>query len=160
MMDDNLTVVGKWLNSLNLGKYSQSFLDNGYDDLEICKQLGDPDLDAIGVDSTGDRQKLLAAAKQLNEKGNAVEYHTLEEDSECPPEPPQPSNENVTTDFSRSDSGSGHPEVTQDQPGPESVVVRFTKIQLNLLLKEKLLEDYIDLSNPPYTLQVGIWLSI
>ena len=155
-MDNQLNSLEKWLNSLELGKYHQSFLDNGYDDLEICKQLGEPDLDAIGVDSTSDRQKLLEAVKQLNDYRSKIEYHTLEEESDDLPEPPPLENEN---ERARSET----PGPGADQAVPEvaniakdQIIVKFTKNQLMLLLKEKLLEDYIDLSNPPYTLQVGI----
>ena len=160
MMDESLTVVEKWLNSLDLAKYGKSFLDNGYDDLEICKQLGEPDLDAIGVDSSADREQLLKAVEKLNKQGNVIEYHTLEEDNEGPPEPPVTISENVHVgpfgpDALQFDLGTGRSGTPQGQPISQPVV-RFTKIQLNLLLKEKLLEDYIDLSNPPYTLQVSI----
>lgn len=156
IMDNNQTGLEKWLNSLELGKYHQSFLDNGYDDLEICKQLGDPDLDAIGVDSSSDRQKLLEAVKQLNDQGSKIEYHTLEEDSDDLPEPPPLENENVAqgSETPGPDCGSGRVDTPKEQTAPE-MVIRFTKNQLNLLLKEKLLEDYVDLANPPYTLQVG-----
>ena len=155
-MDNNLNSLGKWLHSLELGKYHQSFLDNGYDDLEICKQLGDPDLDAIGVDSTSDRQKLLEAVKQLNDQGIKIEYHTLEEEPDDLPEPPPLDNENERAGSETPGPGPDH--VTQDATdiAKDQIVVRFTKHQLMLLLKEKLLEDYIDLSNPPYTLQVGV----
>ncbi|KAK2531412.1 hypothetical protein Q9233_005664 [Columba guinea] len=42
-------IVYEWLKTLQLLQYAESFVDNGYDDLEVCKQIGDPDLDAIGV---------------------------------------------------------------------------------------------------------------
>ncbi|EFB18670.1 hypothetical protein PANDA_017458 [Ailuropoda melanoleuca] len=42
-------IVYEWLKALQLPQYAESFVDNGYDDLEVCKQIGDPDLDAIGV---------------------------------------------------------------------------------------------------------------
>ena len=156
MMDNTLNTVEKWLNSLDLGKYHQSFLDNGYDDLEICKQLGDPDLDAIGVESTGDRQKLLEAVKQLCQQGTKIEYHTLEEESDTCPLEASLGDDNVEarSDTPGPDQNAARTATPQEHQSSEPVV-RFTKIQLNLLLKEKLLEDYIDLSNPPYTLQVG-----
>jgi len=58
-------VVETWLETLGLDCYSQSFIDNGYDDLDVCRQIGDADLDAIGVTSLGDRAGLLAAVGQL-----------------------------------------------------------------------------------------------
>lgn len=32
-------IVSEWLRSLHLAQYAESFVDNGYDDLEICKQV-------------------------------------------------------------------------------------------------------------------------
>ena len=39
------TVLEFWLSSLDMRGYHQSFLDNGYDDLEICKKVRDDDDD-------------------------------------------------------------------------------------------------------------------
>ena len=58
-------IVCEWLKALGLSQYAQSFLDNGYDDLEICKQVGDPDLDAIGVQNPTHRHKLLKSVRLL-----------------------------------------------------------------------------------------------
>ncbi|XP_059218597.1 uncharacterized protein LOC106092734 [Stomoxys calcitrans] len=70
-------IVCEWLRALGLGQYAESFLDNGYDDLEICKQVGDPDLDAIGVENPSHRHKLLKSIRQLREKGAASVYFML-----------------------------------------------------------------------------------
>ncbi|XP_073817581.1 shal K[+] channel interacting protein [Musca autumnalis] len=70
-------IVCEWLRALGLGQYAESFLDNGYDDLEICKQVGDPDLDAIGVENPAHRHKLLKSIRQLREKGAASVYFML-----------------------------------------------------------------------------------
>jgi hypothetical protein len=70
-------IVCEWLRALGLPQYSESFLDNGYDDLEICKQIGDPDLDAIGVQSQQHRLKLLKSIRSLREKGAASVYFQL-----------------------------------------------------------------------------------
>ena len=32
-------IVEFWLKSVNLGRYYQNLLDNGYDDLETCKRV-------------------------------------------------------------------------------------------------------------------------
>lgn len=72
-------IVVEWLRSLHLGQYSESFIDNGYDDLEICKQVGDPDLDAIGVFNPIHRSRLLQSVRTLREEGAASVYFTLEE---------------------------------------------------------------------------------
>ncbi|XP_065354099.1 uncharacterized protein LOC135948654 [Calliphora vicina] len=70
-------IVCEWLRALGLAQYAESFLDNGYDDLEICKQVGDPDLDAIGVENPSHRHKLLKSIRQLREKGAASVYFML-----------------------------------------------------------------------------------
>lgn len=72
-------IVAEWLRSLHLGQYAESFIDNGYDDLEICKQVGDPDLDAIGVFNPIHRSRLLQSVRTLREEGAASVYFTLEE---------------------------------------------------------------------------------
>lgn len=73
-------IVCEWLRALGLSQYAESFLDNGYDDLEICKQIGDPDLDAIGVVQPQHRHKLLKSIRQLREKGAASVYFMLSSD--------------------------------------------------------------------------------
>lgn len=72
-------IVCEWLKALGLTQYSASFLDNGYDDLEICKQVGDPDLDAIGVQNPAHRHKLLKSVRSLREKGAASVYFQLKD---------------------------------------------------------------------------------
>ena len=98
--------VGEWLRSMNLERYIQSFIDNGYDDMCVCRQIGHPDLDAIGVEDDGDRRMILDAIRILLENdssatGSGPVYYTLEnpeyddpplmevtEDSDEPPSPP------------------------------------------------------------------------
>lgn len=46
-MIDN--IVEDWLKFINLEIYIEVFIDNGYDELEVCKQIGKFDLDVIGV---------------------------------------------------------------------------------------------------------------
>jgi SAM domain (Sterile alpha motif) len=72
-------IVCEWLKALGLPQYSASFLDNGYDDLEICKQVGDPDLDAIGVQNPSHRHRLLKSIRMLREKGAASVYFQLKD---------------------------------------------------------------------------------
>lgn len=66
-------------------------MDNGYDDLEVCKQIGDPDLDAIGVLAPAHRRRILEAVRRLREQDAAAAglYFTLE--PQPPPAPPGPS---------------------------------------------------------------------
>lgn len=74
-------IVCEWLKALGLSQYAESFLDNGYDDLEICKQVGDPDLDAIGVENPHHRLKLLKSIRHLRENGAASVYFQLNDPS-------------------------------------------------------------------------------
>lgn len=76
-----VNIVCEWLKALGLAQYGQSFLDNGYDDLEICKQIGDPDLDAIGVVDPQQRQKLLKSIRHLRENGATSLYFVLTDQS-------------------------------------------------------------------------------
>ncbi|KFM58412.1 Sterile alpha motif domain-containing protein 5, partial [Stegodyphus mimosarum] len=77
MTDQN--IVREWLKYLDLEQYYESFVDNGYDDLEMCKQIGDPDLDAIGVQQPKHRQLIRQAVRTLLEKGGTSVYISLEE---------------------------------------------------------------------------------
>ncbi|KAL5284851.1 SASH1 family protein [Megaselia abdita] len=67
-------IVCEWLRALNLYQYAESFMENGYDELEICKQIGEIDLDAIGVENQQHRNKLLKSVRGLREKGAAIVY--------------------------------------------------------------------------------------
>ncbi|XP_041062606.1 sterile alpha motif domain-containing protein 5-like [Carcharodon carcharias] len=73
-------IVLEWLKSLKLSQYTESFMDNGYDDLEVCKQIGEPDLDAIGVEVPRHRKLIKAAVARLceEEETGTVVYFTLE----------------------------------------------------------------------------------
>jgi hypothetical protein len=73
-----MSIVECWLRSMGHVQYTQAFLDNGYDDLEVCKQIGNPDLDAIGVMKLQHRKDLLRGVKTLREKGGTHVYFILE----------------------------------------------------------------------------------
>jgi len=120
-------VVETWLQTLGFHQYTQAFVDNGYDDLEVCRQIGDPDLDAIGVTAADDREGLLTAVRQLQESvtggtdaavtsGVTPVYFTLENPD--------------TTDWSTR--------------------------RLSLLVSERLADDGVTLADPPYISQVRL----
>ncbi|XP_055374234.1 sterile alpha motif domain-containing protein 5 isoform X2 [Condylostylus longicornis] len=67
-------VVSEWLRVIGLPQYSDSFMENGYDELEICKQIGEVDLDAIGVENMTHRNKIIRSVRNLREKGAAIVY--------------------------------------------------------------------------------------
>lgn len=58
-------LVAHWLSGLGLPDYLQSFIDNGYDDLAVCQEIGADDLDAIGVKLEADRSVILGAVGKL-----------------------------------------------------------------------------------------------
>ena len=94
-------IVEEWLRTLNLVRYTQSFLDNGYDDLEVCKQIGHLDLDAIGVNKALHRRVILEAVKTLREQGGAVVYFTLENPEEHEEDDPKEGSSD-TSDYAES----------------------------------------------------------
>ena len=73
-------IVEEWLRSLDLVQYTQSFLDNGYDELDICKEIGHADLDAIGVEDPLHREGILCSVHIMREQGTSVVYFTLDPD--------------------------------------------------------------------------------
>ena len=77
-MDEYDNIVGSWLKSMNLQCYLDSFLDNGYDELEICKQIGDLDMDAIGVYHPQHRHTIRQQVQILQEKGGFHVYFILD----------------------------------------------------------------------------------
>lgn len=182
-MADN--IVTDWLRSLYLVHYTQAFLDNGYDDLEICKQIGEPDLDAIGVHKPEHRYRILEAVRILREQGGTAVYFTLEN-----PEGPCPNNVLdgvgliggdggvgcVNSDIYHHTAGLGGVGATDrtvgETPVPDTVhcprrltddyeegksaLLTYPKIQLKHIIRDKLVRDDIDLSGPPYTTPVSI----
>ncbi|EFN86133.1 Sterile alpha motif domain-containing protein 5 [Harpegnathos saltator] len=163
-------IVVEWLRSLHLGQYSESFIDNGYDDLEICKQIGDPDLDAIGVFNQTHRARLLQSVKTLREEGAASVYFTLEETTDCincdnvsskssrtSSERP-PSDKEVQRASPTASSSSGGQELTKfadEYEEGKAELVRIPRMQLRMLLQEKLRHDGIRLACQPYTTSVS-----
>ena len=116
-----------WLRSLGFIHYTQAFLDNGYDELEICKEIGKEDLDAIGVKNFKDRTDILNAVERLKQSGTAV-YFVLEAE------------------------GGHSSEPLQAQPERDT----YPPLQLRLMLLDKLEEDKIDLTCAPYSYPVSI----
>ncbi|XP_067629947.1 uncharacterized protein [Eurosta solidaginis] len=86
-------IVCEWLRAIGMQQYAESFMENGYDELEICKQIGEIDLDAIGVDNTQHRNKLLKSVRALREKGAAIVYVMIND-----PKALSSSNEILATD--------------------------------------------------------------
>ena len=67
-------VIKNWLKFLDVEEYSDSFIDNGYDDLETVKLIERRDLEAIGVVKKDHQDYLLASVQILRENGAAWVY--------------------------------------------------------------------------------------
>ncbi|XP_064809332.1 SAM and SH3 domain-containing protein 1-like isoform X1 [Oncorhynchus masou masou] len=184
MMRTGPGLVYEWLQNLKLPQYLEGFVDNGYDDLEVCKQIGDPDLDAIGVHVQHHRQKLLDAVKRLREQEKEKSpglYFTLEPlnplyPSSCRPSlgtnimhitecENDPQGSSSWTESNQEEVGIGaHQRFHQESSCPKNNNLSFTdckelvtypKLKLKLLIRDKLVKDGIDLSEPPYTHKDG-----
>eukprot|EP00111_Clytia_hemisphaerica_P004972 TCONS_00014290-protein len=59
--------VEDWLRGLGLLQYAQSFYDNGYEEIDTCKEITQEDLDVIGVKSERDRDDIIIAVERLKQ---------------------------------------------------------------------------------------------
>ncbi|XP_047984356.1 uncharacterized protein LOC125224894 isoform X5 [Leguminivora glycinivorella] len=144
-------IVIEWLRSLHLGQYAESFIDNGYDDLEICKQVGEPDLDAIGVLNPTHRQRLLHSVRTLREEGAAAVYFTLEEAAAA-------RDSCRCEEENRKEQASAVVEPAKyadEYEEGKAELVKIPRIQLKRLLRERLAQDGIRLSLQPYSTTDG-----
>ncbi|CAJ1073330.1 SAM and SH3 domain-containing protein 1 isoform X1 [Xyrichtys novacula] len=163
-MSQGANLVLEWLSKLNLAQYVESFIDNGYDDLEVCKQIGEPDLDAIGVHIEYHRHRLLAAVKTLKDEDRRKTpsyYFTLEPlgTTSCN----QSSHPNEEDDF-RTLGSRSHMSGKHQASCPGNHNLRFTdcndfvtypKLKLKVLIRDKLAKDGINLGEAPYTHKDG-----
>ncbi|XP_014119124.1 PREDICTED: SAM and SH3 domain-containing protein 1 isoform X1 [Pseudopodoces humilis] len=150
-------IVYEWLKTLQLPQYAESFVDNGYDDLEVCKQIGDPDLDAIGVAVPHHRRRIHEAVRRLKEADERAAglYFTLEP----PPPPPAPAG--------RCPRRAGGPEEPRRGAAPRARpggrrgaaggggLVAYPRLKLKIMIRDKLIRDGINLSKPPYSNKDG-----
>lgn len=151
-------IVYEWLKTLQLPQYAESFVDNGYDDLEVCKQIGDPDLDAIGVAVPHHRRRIHEAVRRLKEADERAAglYFTLE-----PPPPPPP-----PAPAGRCPRRAGGPEEPRRGAAPRARpsgrrgaaggggLVAYPRLKLKIMIRDKLIRDGINLSKPPYSNKV------
>lgn len=155
-MSSGPAIVYEWLKTLQLTQYVESFVDNGYDDLEVCKQIGEPDLDAIGVSPPHHRLKVLRAVQRLREEDKKLApglYFTLE---------PLP---DVSSVYDSKTSGSHWDREGLELSNNNNLLlggptdpVAYPKLKLKILIRDKLVRDGIDLSKPPYSFKVCISL--
>uniref|UniRef100_A0A3B3SV06 Sterile alpha motif domain-containing protein 5 n=1 Tax=Paramormyrops kingsleyae TaxID=1676925 RepID=A0A3B3SV06_9TELE len=170
MMSNGPTIVYEWLKTLRLCQYVESFVDNGYDDLEVCKQIGDPDLDAIGVFIPHHRQRIHDAVQRLKEEDKDAAsglYFTLE---------PMPLSSDIYTSHmveqyesklrgSKSWTEPKSERVPRSQGCPSThrnltlghhkELVVYPKLKLKIMIRDKLIRDGINLKKPPYSNKVS-----
>ncbi len=144
-------IVAEWLRSLSLAHYTQAFLDNGYDDLEVCKQIGDADLDAIGVQEASHRATILGAVKTLREKGGTVVYFTLDPDYQAYLDALSPGYSDHEEDCKGKDFADGEVAGASGFAGHgdaytegKATLVTFPRLQLIAILRDQLAQDNQD----------------
>ncbi|XP_053565088.1 sterile alpha motif domain-containing protein 5 isoform X2 [Bombina bombina] len=149
-------IVYEWLKALQLSQYAESFVDNGYDDLEVCKQIGDPDLDAIGVMVPQHRKKIHDAVHRLKEEEKESAsglYFTLE------PEVDSPTPDIYTSHLVEQYETKAWKEAQSHKPVPWSnktgqlsrSLVTYPKLKLKIMIRDKLIRDGVNLSKPPFS---------
>ncbi|XP_076013616.1 SAM and SH3 domain-containing protein 1 [Genypterus blacodes] len=163
-MSQGPNLVFEWLSRLNLAQYVESFVDNGYDDLEVCKQIGEPDLDAIGVHVEYHRHKLLIAVQRLKEEDKWKSpgyYFTLESlgSSGGTHDPHSNRDDDLLMTRSHTRTFGGHQASCPGNHNPRFTdcndFVTYPKLKLKVLIRDKLAKDGINLGEAPYTHKDG-----
>lgn len=117
-------------------------------------------MDAIGVFNPSHRNRLLQSVRTLREEGAASVYFTLEESAAIQEECKYSVSKEQCAPSPGHSSGSSTQELQQvhydEYEEGKAELVRIPKLQLKLLLKDKLLQDGIRLSSQPYTTQVSV----
>ncbi|XP_033999603.1 SAM and SH3 domain-containing protein 1a isoform X1 [Trematomus bernacchii] len=170
MTSNGPVIVFEWLKTLQLAQYVEAFVDNGYDDLEVCKQIGDPDLDAIGVYMPHHRERIHDAVRRLKDEANETAsglYFTLE--------PMPPAAELYTSHMVDQYESKLRGSKSWTEPNSERVgrnggymgaqrnltlgnrreLVIYPKLKLKIMIRDKLIRDGINLSKPPYSNKDG-----
>ncbi|XP_061125666.1 SAM and SH3 domain-containing protein 1a isoform X2 [Syngnathus typhle] len=168
MTSNGPVIVYEWLKTLQLAQYVEAFVDNGYDDLEVCKQIGDPDLDAIGVYVGHHRHRIHDAVRRLKEEARDAAsglYFTLE------PMPPSAdvytghmvdqyeSKLRASKSWTEPARGVGymgaHKNLTLGSSSNRREVVIYPKLKLKIMIRDKLIRDGINLARTPYSNKDG-----
>ncbi|KAM6278812.1 SAM and SH3 domain-containing protein 1-like isoform 3-T3 [Porphyrio hochstetteri] len=156
-------IVYEWLKTLQLPQYAESFVDNGYDDLEVCKQIGDPDLDAIGVAVPHHRRRIHEAVRRLKEADETAAglYFTLE--PQPPPPPPRPAppaagrcpRRVAGQEEARRGAAPRHRPGGRRGAAGGGGLVAYPRLKLKIMIRDKLIRDGINLSKAPYSNKDG-----
>jgi hypothetical protein len=163
-------IVFEWLKTLQLSQYVESFVDNGYDDLEVCKQIGDPDLDAIGVYIPHHRQRIHDAVQRLKDDDKETAaglYFTLEP---MPPASEMCPSHLVDQYESKLRGSKSWTEPNSDRVGRNGgaylgaqrnltlgnrrELVIYPKLKLKIMIRDKVIRDGVNLARPPYSNKV------
>ncbi|XP_073709211.1 SAM and SH3 domain-containing protein 1a isoform X4 [Garra rufa] len=170
MMTNGPNIVYEWLKTLQLCQYVEAFVDNGYDDLEVCKQIGDPDLDAIGVFIPHHRQRIHDAVQRLKDHDKETAtglYFTLEP---MPPVSPLYTSRMAEQCESRLRGSRSWTEQSSDRAarsvgymgaprnltlGNRKELEIYPKLKLKIMLRDKLIRDGINLARQPYSNKDG-----
>ena len=67
--------IEQWLSSLGFKQYTQLFIDNGYNDFELCKQLRENDLDLMGITIPIVKAEILSSVNSLKHAENAAHVY-------------------------------------------------------------------------------------
>lgn len=164
------TIVKEWLKSLCMEQYAESFMDNGYDDLEICKQIDAPDLDAIGVVEPTHRSQILQAVQVLRVEGAASVYFTVEEAQAATQDTISRTTDQSIKEGSIKHGGGSTASTPGDRPhaimgmgaggdidayeAGRAELIRLPQLQLRKLIHESLIKDNVNLTLHPYTNKV------
>ncbi|XP_016148787.1 sterile alpha motif domain-containing protein 5 isoform X1 [Sinocyclocheilus grahami] len=174
MMTSGPNIVYEWLKTLQLCQYVEAFVDNGYDDLEVCKQIGDPDLDAIGVFIPHHRQRIHDAVQRLKDHDKETAtglYFTLEP---MPPVSPIYTSRMAEQCESRLRGSRSWTEQSSDRAarsmgytgpsrnltlGNRKELEVYPKLKLKIMIRDKLIRDGINLAKQPYSNKKQPWIS-
>jgi len=99
-------LVLEWLNKLELGFYYQKFIDYGYDTLDICSLIEEPELIEMEITKIGHRKSLLNACSQLKERKSPL---SISNDTDPQKNNPETSIEDKNIVQSNSTDNSSHP---------------------------------------------------
>ena len=67
--------IEQWLSSIGFKQYTQLFIDNGYDDFELCKHLKENDLDLMGITIPIVKAEILSSVNNLKDAPNAAHVY-------------------------------------------------------------------------------------
>ncbi|XP_059354537.1 SAM and SH3 domain-containing protein 1-like isoform X7 [Carassius carassius] len=170
MTTNGANIVYEWLKTLQLCQYVEAFVDNGYDDLEVCKQIGDPDLDAIGVFIPHHRQRIHDAVQRLKDHDKETAtglYFTLEP---MPPVSPIYTSPMAEQCEHRLRGSKSWTEQSSDRAarsvgymgasrnltrGNRKELEIYPKLKLKIMIRDKLIRDGINLARQPYSNKDG-----